>query len=124
MGICEYSQKYFGTEVMMHLTCAGLPKEVSFPAALITSQRGLCHNCVRFVLHVFGAFKLMPAVSSCGYFSLFPAQKLVEILQEAKDAGITNILALRGDPPKGAAAWKKHPSGVERAVDLVRLIKR
>jgi methylenetetrahydrofolate reductase (NADPH) len=76
MGICEYSQKYFGTEVMMHLTCAGLPKE-----------------------------------------------KLVEILQEAKDAGITNILALRGDPPKGAAAWKKHPSGVERAVDLVRLIK-
>jgi methylenetetrahydrofolate reductase (NADPH) len=52
------------------------------------------------------------------------AKTLVEILQEAKDAGITNILALRGDPPKGAPSWSRHPEGMDRAVDLVKLIKR
>ncbi|CAM9420135.1 unnamed protein product [Phaeothamnion confervicola] len=45
-------------------------------------------------------------------------------LQQARDAGIQNILALRGDPAKGAASWEATEGGLQHAVDLVRLIRR
>jgi methylenetetrahydrofolate reductase (NADPH) len=39
------------------------------------------------------------------------------------DAGITNLLALRGDPPGAVEGdWVKHPDGVEYASDLVELL--
>jgi len=39
-------------------------------------------------------------------------------------AGVTDLLALRGDPPGDPMGeWVKHPDGVEYAEDVVRLIK-
>jgi methylenetetrahydrofolate reductase (NADPH) len=41
------------------------------------------------------------------------------------DAGIINMLALRGDPPGAVdGPWVKHPQGVEYASDLVELLRR
>jgi methylenetetrahydrofolate reductase (NADPH) len=45
------------------------------------------------------------------------------ILDEAEALGIENILALRGDPPKGQAAFEATPGGFSYAVDLVSFIK-
>jgi methylenetetrahydrofolate reductase (NADPH) len=51
-----------------------------------------------------------------------PAERLVEILEEIDSAGIENVLALRGDPPRGESEWKPHPGGLSYSVDLIRLI--
>jgi methylenetetrahydrofolate reductase (NADPH) len=52
-----------------------------------------------------------------------PSERLVEILEEVEAAGIQNVLALRGDPPRGETAWKPHPGGLSFSVELIRLIR-
>lgn len=45
-------------------------------------------------------------------------------LKVCKDNGIQNILALRGDPPKGQERWEAVEGGFSHAVDLVRYIRQ
>jgi methylenetetrahydrofolate reductase (NADPH) len=52
-----------------------------------------------------------------------PTERLVEILEEVAAAGIENMLALRGDPPRGQADWTPHPGGLTYSVELIRLIR-
>jgi methylenetetrahydrofolate reductase (NADPH) len=52
-----------------------------------------------------------------------PAERLVEILDEIESAGIENVLALRGDPPRGSTEWRPHPGGLSYSVELIRLIR-
>jgi len=40
------------------------------------------------------------------------------------DAGIRHIVALRGDPPEGAAKFQPHPQGYANAAELVAGLKR
>jgi methylenetetrahydrofolate reductase (NADPH) len=39
------------------------------------------------------------------------------------DAGITNVLALRGDPPRGQRDFTPHPEGLAHASDLAQLVR-
>ena len=51
--------------------------------------------------------------------------ELHEVLVRYQLAGITNLLALRGDPPGGpGGTWTPVPGGLSHAVDLVRLARR
>eukprot|EP01036_Dinobryon_divergens_P053852 gene53852-71964_t len=76
-SISAHAQKYFGVDVLMHLTCTNMS-----------------------------------------------VSQLKSALIAAKEAGIQNILALRGDPPKGAQFWEPNNDGFLHAVDLVRLIRQ
>ncbi|HEX8074604.1 MAG TPA: methylenetetrahydrofolate reductase [NAD(P)H] [Thermoleophilaceae bacterium] len=51
-----------------------------------------------------------------------PVDRLREILDEVRDAGIENILALRGDPPRGQTEWRPHPEGLGSSPELIDLI--
>jgi len=47
-----------------------------------------------------------------------------EILEKYSENGIENILALRGDPPKGQEKWEPQANGFNYAADLVAFIKK
>jgi methylenetetrahydrofolate reductase (NADH) len=49
-------------------------------------------------------------------------QELRGTLDQMRDAGIDNVLALRGDPPAGQEDWVKTEGGLEYSRELVELI--
>ncbi len=50
-------------------------------------------------------------------------EELRGVLDGIAGAGIDNVLALRGDPPRGEADWKPHPGGLRYSTELVSLIR-
>ena len=52
-----------------------------------------------------------------------PRSDLKRVLKNAREAGIQNILALRGDPPIGESKWQPCPGGFTNAIELVKLIR-
>jgi methylenetetrahydrofolate reductase (NADPH) len=51
-------------------------------------------------------------------------EELVEILRSYREAGVRNILALRGDPKDGPSApWTPTPGGFTYATELVELVR-
>jgi len=77
LGISENLQKFFGLDVLMHLTCTNMPVD-----------------------------------------------RIDEVLEKAQRAGIRNILALRGDPPRDAAEWQRVEGGFNYAYELVEHIRK
>ncbi len=49
-------------------------------------------------------------------------QEMNQILDLMKENGITNVFALRGDPPREVQGWKKHPNGFTYAYELCELV--
>lgn len=49
--------------------------------------------------------------------------EILDIARQYRDQGIRHIVALRGDPPKGAARYEPHPDGFAYAADLVAGLK-
>jgi methylenetetrahydrofolate reductase (NADPH) len=50
-------------------------------------------------------------------------EELHETLRGLRDAGIDNVLALRGDPPKGSDRFEATPGGFSHASDLAAMIR-
>jgi methylenetetrahydrofolate reductase (NADPH) len=61
----------------------------------------------------------MPHLTCVGH----TREQLVAVMKEAETAGIENVLALRGDPPKGQSEFHAVAGGFRYAVELVRFIK-
>lgn len=51
-------------------------------------------------------------------------EEIGKILEAYREHGVENIMALRGDPPKGEAAFVQPPGGFAHAADLVAFIRR
>jgi methylenetetrahydrofolate reductase (NADH) len=49
-------------------------------------------------------------------------EELEAILDGMQAAGIENVLALRGDPPRGETEWTAHPGGLHYSTELAALI--
>jgi methylenetetrahydrofolate reductase (NADPH) len=51
-------------------------------------------------------------------------EDLRSTLGQIAGAGIDNVLALRGDPPRGQADWTPHPEGLSYSSELIELVGR
>src|SRR3954465_12219276 len=50
-----------------------------------------------------------------------PVERLRDILDQMRDAGIENVLAPRGDAPRGETEWNPHPGGLSYSTELAKL---
>ncbi|MEO9169873.1 MAG: methylenetetrahydrofolate reductase [NAD(P)H] [Candidatus Baltobacteraceae bacterium] len=50
--------------------------------------------------------------------------ELRELFDDLARSGIRNVLALRGDPPKGSAEFEVPPGGFSHASDLIAMLRR
>jgi methylenetetrahydrofolate reductase (NADPH) len=78
-------------------------------------------TAIDIVLKVKNELKILPIP----HFTCVGASRenILEYLKEIENAGIENILALRGDPPKGQNGFVKHENGFGYANELVEYIK-
>lgn len=115
------------------------PKDDAQLAALRAAARALQRIAPDFVSVTYGAggttrertalasallreefgFTVMPHLTCVGH----SRAELAEIADRIHRAGFRNVMALRGDPPKGTAAFAVAPDGLHHADELVALLR-
>ncbi len=65
-------------------------------------------------------FVVMPHLTCFGHSK----DEIATILKNLTDTGFNNIMALRGDPPKGETTFVPHPDGFKHASELITFIKK
>lgn len=116
------------------------PKNAKLEADLWACIRRLEPLAPRFVSVTYGAggstrARTHETVARLGReTSLTPAAHLTcvgatreevdEVARTYWQAGVRHIVALRGDPPAGAATYEPHPGGYAQAEDMVRGLRR
>ena len=81
------------------------------------TTRALTHDAVKTIHGHTG----VPVAAHLTCVDATQAETL-EIAQSYAEAGVTQIVALRGDPPKGSGAFEPHPEGFAGSVDLTRAL--
>ncbi|MEC7258369.1 MAG: methylenetetrahydrofolate reductase, partial [Pseudomonadota bacterium] len=51
-------------------------------------------------------------------------EETLGIARSFAEAGVSELVALRGDPPKGTGAFKPHPEGFANSVELIAALKQ
>jgi methylenetetrahydrofolate reductase (NADPH) len=93
------------------------PDFVSVTYGAAGSTRGLTLQLTKWIKQELG-IEAMAHLSCVGATS----DELCVILDSLVDAGIENVLALRGDPPRGETSWQPHPGGLRYSSELTALI--
>ena len=71
------------------------------------------------MLKVMGFASVMPHLTCVGH----SRAELIDVSEEIHRRGFRNVMALRGDPPKGETVYRPPKDGLAHASDLVTLIK-
>lgn len=93
------------------------PSFVSVTYGAMGSNRGQVIELVRKIKHEIG-IEAMAHLSCTGH----TREELVGVLDRLAEAGLDNVLALRGDPPKGET-FQAVPGGFAHASDLAAMIR-
>jgi methylenetetrahydrofolate reductase (NADPH) len=90
------------------------PRFVSVTYGADGSTRDRTHRIVSRIINETG-LRAAPHLTCVGSTK----EEVQEIAQQYRDEGITDIVALRGDPPEGQERYEPYPGGYDFAVDLV-----
>ena len=91
---------------------------VTYGAAGSTTQKRKTVDIVKHLKRDYG-------MEAMAHFTCVGAtvDELREMLDLMRDAGIENVLALRGDPPQGQAEWRPTEGGLSYSRELIELIR-
>lgn len=89
---------------------------ITYGAGGGTRERTLAYG--ELLKDIFG-FEVMPHLTCVGHSK----DELRAIIGGFRKAGFHNIMALRGDPPKGETTFKPHPDGLAYGSELVSFIR-
>ncbi len=95
------------------------PEFVSVTYGAGGTTRQLTHEAVTAIHANFG----VPVAAHLTCVDATRAETL-DIAESYAAAGINQIVALRGDPPKGASGFVPHPEGFASSVDLIEALAR
>lgn len=95
------------------------PEFVSVTYGAGGTTRTLTHEAVKTIHSNFG-------VKVAAHLTCVDAtrEETLAIADSYAEAGVTQIVALRGDPPKGAGAFTPHPDGFASSVELIEALAR
>ncbi len=95
------------------------PSFVSVTYGAGGGTREMTHRLVERILDT-TAIPAVPHLTCVGHSEA----EVLEILQRYAEAGVGNILALRGDPPRDQPNYDWTESGFQHAADLVKFIRK
>lgn len=95
------------------------PEFVSVTYGAGGTTRALTHDAVKTIHRYHG-------VPVAAHLTCVDAsrEETLDIAESYAEAGVTQIVALRGDPPKGAGGFTPHPGGFASSVELVEALAR
>ncbi len=109
-------------EALFRDTVPGLkalaPSFISVTFGAGGSSRGTTFRVVKRLRDEYG-IESMPHLTCVGS----TREQLCDLMDEIHRLGFENVLALRGDPPKGQTTFQAVEGGFRYALDLVRFIK-
>ncbi len=110
-----------GGERMLQTAAQFEPHQPDFVSITYGAGGGTRETTLRYarLLKEEHGFEVMPHLTCVGH----TRDELLEILEEFAQAGFRNVMALRGDPPKGETTFKAAPGGLSYGSDLVALIR-
>ncbi len=114
------------TEKGMQALRERLPKLVELEPTFITVTYGAMGTTQNRTLEIVCEIKDRFGMEVAHHLTCVGADQaeLRQIIETIRSRGIENIVALRGDPPRGEDAFKAVPGGFENASQLVQLIRQ
>lgn len=110
-----------GGERMLKTASLIQPHKPDFVSITYGAGGGTRSTTMRYakILREEHGFEVMPHLTCVGH----TRDELLEILEDFAKAGFGNVMALRGDPPKGESEFRTVPGGLSYGSDLVSLIR-
>ena len=110
-----------GGERMLNTASLIQPHKPDFVSITYGAGGGTRSTTMRYakILREEHGFEVMPHLTCVGH----TRDELLEILEDFAEAGFGNVMALRGDPPKGESEFRTVPGGLSYGSDLVSLIR-